>query len=101
MAGNTSPVVYAYSLAYGHNNVSLATTTTATSKAPVRVPLDIETYAAAAAVGTVGQGVTVNFDNGPIVVYPGEFIQTVAKNLGSVTTTGVITFLVEFTGYWE
>jgi len=101
LAGNTSPVVYAYSLAYGHNNVSLATTTTATSKAPVRVPLDIETYAAAAAVGTVGQGVTVNFDNGPIVVYPGEFIQTVAKNLGSVTTTGVITFLVEFTGYWE
>lgn len=37
----------------------------------------------------------------PILVQPGEFIQIVAKNLGTVTTSGVITFLVGIGGYWE
>jgi hypothetical protein len=39
LAGNATPVQYVYSIAYGHNNVSLATTTSATAKAPVRKPL--------------------------------------------------------------
>jgi len=30
-----------------------------------------------------------------------EFVQLVAKNLGVVTSTGVITFNVSFGGYWE
>ena len=34
-------------------------------------------------------------------VQPCEFIKLVAKNLGVVTTTGVITFIVSFGGYWE
>jgi hypothetical protein len=101
LVGNATPVNYAYSAAYGHNNVSLATTTTATTKAPVRKLLGFETYAAAAAIGTLGQGVDKDFDKAPIVVFPGEFFQIVAKNLGAVTTTGVITFLVDIEGYWE
>jgi hypothetical protein len=101
LAGNATPVIYAYSLAFGHNAVSLATTTTATSKAPVRKVLGFESYAAAAALGTLGQGVDKDFDRAPIVVFPGEFIQIVAKNVGAVTTTGVITFMVDFEGYWE
>jgi hypothetical protein len=93
-------VVYALSLAYGHTNVSLATTESATTKAPRRVPVGIQTFAAAAAVGTTPS--TVDLDlNSPIVVQPGEFIQLVAKNLGVVTTAGVITFIVSFGGYWE
>lgn len=96
------PVLYAYSLAYGHTALSLATTEGAGTKAPRRVPLGFETFAAAAAVGTLGsqQGVYVPF-NAPIVVNPGEYVQLVAKNLGTVTTTGVITFLVMFDAYWE
>jgi hypothetical protein len=101
LAGNATPVSYAYSLAFGHTNVSLATTTSATAKAPVRKPLGFETYAAAAAVGTLGQGVAKDFDRAPVFVQPGEFIQVVAKNLGAVTTSGVITFLVDIEGYWE
>lgn len=101
LVGNATPVVFAYSLAFGHNAVSLATVTTATTKAPVRKILGHETYAAAAALGTLGQGVRKDFDHGPVVVQPGEFIQVVAKNLGAVTTTGAITFLVDFDGYWE
>lgn len=95
LAGNATPVIYAYSLAYGHTAVSLATAEAATAKAPRRIPLGYETYAAAAPVGTLGQMVQLYFD-APIVVLPGEFVAICAKNLGVVTTTGVITFLVAF-----
>jgi len=99
------PVVYAYSLAYGHTAVSLATTetasfATATTKAPRRIPLGIESFAATAAVGAIGSGVYVPFA-APVVINPGEFVAVTAKNFGTVTTTGVITFLVTFDHYFE
>jgi hypothetical protein len=94
------PVLYAYSLAYGHTAVSLATGEAATTKAPRRLPLGMQTFAATAPVGTLGVRVDVDFAT-PIVVQPGEFVQLVAKNLGVVTSSGVITFIVSFGGYWE
>lgn len=100
LAGNATPVTYAYSLAYGHTAVSLATTETATSKAPRRKILGINQFPAAAAVGTQGAVIDKSFDV-PVPVYPGEFIQVVAKNIGAVTTTGVITFFVDIDGYFE
>jgi hypothetical protein len=98
------PVLYAYSLAYGHTALSLATAetgsfVTATTKAARRIPLGFETYAATAAVGAVGGGVIVDFPV-PVIVNPGEFVAITAKNLGVVTTTGVITLLVTFNGSW-
>ena len=101
------PVVYAYSLAYGHTAVSMATaegtsfTTNPTTKAPRRVPLGFETYAAAAAVGILGSpaGIYMPFPDG-VAVNPGEFVAVCAKNLGTVTTAGVITLHVTLTGYW-
>jgi len=91
------PVYYAYAACYGHTNVSLATTESATAKAPRRIPLGYESYAATAAVGTLGSanGVYMQFVN-PIPVLPGEFFAISAKNIGTVTTTGVITILVTF-----
>lgn len=94
------PVIYFYSLAFGHTAVSLATAESATIKAPRRVPLGIQSYAAAATVGTIGTTINIKFES-PVTVYPGEFIQLVAKNVGTVTTTGVITILVSFDGYTE
>jgi hypothetical protein len=99
------PVLYAYSLAYGHTAVSMATPetgsfVTATTKAPRRVPLGLETYAATAAAGTLGAGVFMSFAS-PLVVNPGEFVAICAKNLGTVTSAGTITFLVTFDGYAE
>lgn len=91
------PVLYEYSLCYGHTNVSLATTESATAKAPRRLPIGIETFVAAAAVGVVGspQGQYMQFTS-PIAVYPGEFVAIAAKNIGTVTTSGVIMFIVTF-----
>lgn len=99
------PVLYAWSLAYGHTAVSMATTeaasfATATTKAPRRVPLDWDAYAATSALGTLGQKIVATFDSA-IPVNPGEFVALVAKNTGTVTSAGVITFLVGFNGYWE
>lgn len=90
------PVIYAYSLAYGHTTVSMATAEGVAAKAPRREALGIESYATNAAVGTVGgQGIYIQFAQ-PRVVNPGEFIAVCAKNLGTVTTTGAIVILVTF-----
>ncbi len=96
------PVVYEYSLAYGHNAVSLATAEAATTKAPRRVGIGIESLAANAAVGVVGSpnGQYMAF-LAPIAVNPGEFVQVTAKNLGVVTTLGVVLFLITFDAYFE
>jgi hypothetical protein len=99
------PVIYAYAVAFGHTAVSLATAetasfVTATTHAPRIVPLGIESYPATAAVGAVGAGVRLTLEN-PIVVRPGEFVALIARNLGTVTTTGAITLVAAFDAYWE
>jgi len=99
LAGNATPVIYALALNYGHTNVSLATAEAANAKAPRRIPLGIMTFAAAAAVGATSETVQVKFDR-PIPVFPGEFAAISAKNLGAVTTTGVVTFLVAYDWGW-
>jgi hypothetical protein len=99
LVGNATPVIYAYSLAYGHNALSLATTESATTKAPRRAYIGVQTFAAAAALGTIASTVTLNFDR-PIPVNPGEYVAIAAKNIGAVTTTGVITFFVTYDWGW-
>ena len=97
------PVVYSYSLSYGGTALSLATVeANGTVKAPRRIALGFETFAATAAVGTLGSpgGCYMAFTS-PVVVQPGEYIQVVARNLGTVTSSGVITFSVAFDGYFE
>ena len=93
LVGNATPIIYVMSLCYGHTNVSLATAEAANAKAPRREALGVLTFAAAAAVGAVSETINVKFDR-PIPVFPGEFIAIAAKNVGAVTTTGVVTFLV-------
>jgi hypothetical protein len=94
------PVIYAYSLAYGHTSVSLATTESATTKAPRRLPIGIQSFVVTAPVGTTPPTLDLDMST-PIFVQPGEFVQLVAKNLGTVTSAGTITFIVSFGGYWE
>ena len=95
------PVLGFWSLAFGHSTVTLATgADTATAKIPRRVPIGIQQWAANAAVASEGAKIYRKFDC-PIVVQPGEFVQTVFKNVGTVTTTGVITFVIGFDCYWE
>lgn len=36
-----------------------------------------------------------------IVIQPGEFIQTIYKNIGTVGTSGTVAHTITFGGYWE
>ena len=102
------PVALAYTLAYGHTAVSLATTesasfTTGTTKAPRRIALGCEGINAAAPVGTLlsSSGVYRQFTS-PIVVAPGEFVAVVCRNfVGTAITTGSVVHMVGFDAYWE
>lgn len=94
------PVYYLLSLAFGHTAVSLATAEAATTKAARRIPLGLQSYPVTAAVGALATTINLKFD-APVVLYPGEFVAVVAKNVGTVTSAGVITFLIGFDAYNE
>jgi hypothetical protein len=101
------PLVLAYSLAYGHTNVSLATAetasfATATTKAPRRIWLGVQSCIAAAVAGTaLGPGpITFTF-NSPVVVAPGEFVAITVRNQGVVTTLGSVIITAAFDAYFE
>jgi len=99
LVGNATPLIYFYSLAYGHTALSLATGEAATTKAPRRVPVGAQVFPAAAAQGTLATTVQLTLDR-PIPVNPGEYVALCAKNVGAVTTTGVVTFLVTLVYGW-
>lgn len=87
-----------WSLAFGHTAVSLATTESATSKAPRRIPLGVQTVAAAATALTQLQRIDATFPSG-IPINPGEFVQVVKKKVGTVPGSGVIAHLIRFSGF--
>ncbi|MCA3169593.1 MAG: hypothetical protein ING20_02385 [Burkholderiales bacterium] len=99
------PVVYQYAIAFGHTAASLATTETAsfatgTTHAPRIAFVGVESYAATAAVGVIGQGCQFILTT-PIVVRPGEFVALIARNIGTVTSAGAITVGATFDAHWD
>lgn len=99
-----APYIAQYSLAFGHTNVSLATTESATAKAPRRIALPFtQAVTSAQAVSTlVAQSTTFcDLGDAPIFVNAGEFIQLVTKHIGTVATAGVIAHTVTFVYGWE
>lgn len=95
------PVIGVYSLCYGHTTVSLLTAEGAATKAPRRIGLGIQVFAVTAAVGARDdRDIYAQFLN-PIVVNAGEFIQIVMKNVGTVTSAGVITYIIGVDAVFE
>lgn len=100
------PLALEYVLAYGHTAVSAATAeatsfTTGGGKAPRRLPLGVETFAATAAAGSSGgPGVNVTLA-APVVINPGEYVAILVTNIGTVTTTGDIVSLIGIGSWWE
>lgn len=103
--------VHEFFVAIGGTAVTLAGTTTIGTtavgqKQPRIIPLPIfDTFAATAAVGTVG---TRQGDNSirlatPIVVHPGEHIQIGIRTLYvlAAATSGTIDGGIGFSGYWD
>lgn len=97
----TTATTLAWSLAFGHTAVSLATAEAATTKAPRRVALGFMTWAVGAGIGAMPQSgdLYMKFDS-PICVLPGEFVASVAKFVvGTATASQVIWAHVTIDGY--
>lgn len=104
----TTESTLAYSLAFGHTAVSLATVesvsgTTNTVKAPRREALGIQSWAVGAAVGSPArEGAIFMPFTQPIYVNPGEFIAVAAKFLqGTATASQTIYNQIVFDYGWE
>jgi len=103
-----TPTTLMWSIGYGHTSVSMATTETAntfvsgTTHAPRRIQLGFMSTAIAAVIGATYDKEIVRQFTSPIVVRPGEFINTFFKVVvGTATTSQVIGYNVMFDGYWE
>lgn len=98
----TTETTLAFSLAFGHSAVSLATTEAAAAKAPRRAALGIMSWAVGAAIGAGPRegSIFMPFAS-PIVVNPGEFIASVGKFLqGTATASQTIYIQVTFDYGW-
>lgn len=83
----TTPTTLAWSLAFGHTAVSLATAEAAAAKAPRRIALGMQTWPVGAAVGSMPTNgdIYFKFDN-PVYVNPGEFVALAAKFIVGTAT---------------
>lgn len=86
-------------LAVGHTSVSLATTTAATTRAPVRIPLGLQTVASGATALTLLSRVEQTFDT-PIYVDAGTFVAVAKKKIGTAPSAGVIGHVISFDYGW-
>ncbi len=103
----TTPTSLIWGIAWGHTNVSLATTetasfATATTHIPRKKYIGMCTAPVGAAVGALyDRPVTADFST-PLVVRPGEFIAAVVRfRVGTATASQEVTYTVDFDGYWE
>lgn len=99
-----APFIAQYSLAFGHTNVSLATTEAVAAKAPRRIALPFTqaiTSGQAASTIVAQSENFCDFGDAPIFVNAGEFVQLVTKHVGTVATAGVIAHTVTFIYGWE
>lgn len=102
----TTPTTLQWALGFGHTAVSMQTAetgsfVTATTKTPRRVLLGFQSAPVAAAIGAVYSPDIYMAFNSPIVVRPGEFINTFFKQIiGTATASQTITYIVTFDGYW-
>lgn len=99
----TTATTLAWSLAFGHTAVSLATAEAAATKAPRRIALGFQTWPVGAAIGQMPQNGDLYMPfKAPVYVNPGEFIQSVAKFIvGTATASQVIWAHVTFDYGWE
>lgn len=97
---SNGPVLLLWGLALGHTAVSLNTGEGATTKQPRRKALGHQVFANAAQAGTQATTIRVTFAS-PVVVQPGEFVQTIYRNSGTAATAGAFEHAIDFDCFWE
>jgi len=104
----TTPTTLIWGLAYGHTNVSLATTdtgsfVTATTHSPRHIMLGSNYVPVGAVVGQpYDKEILMRFDGCPIVVRPGEYLATTVRFIvGTATASQTVLYTVTFDGHFE
>ncbi len=103
----TTPTTLIWGLAFGNTAISLATAesgsfVSATAHAPRRIPLGICSAPVGTAVGGTYDKEIVRRFTAPIVVRPGEYLQTTVRFLvGTATASQEVVYTVTFDGYVE
>ena len=105
----TTASILSWSLAFGATGGTIpslaqadtASFATATTKSWRRIPLGLQSWIVAAAIGDPAEAIVMNFDS-PIVVHPGQWVASVAKFIvGTATASQVIWATVTFDAYYE
>lgn len=101
-AAGVNATYFFWAAAYGSSAVSLATVDAATTSSPKRVPLNIQSFLAAAPIGTAADGENFDFSDAPLVVPAGTFFHIILKQLnGAATASLVWRGHVTIKGYFE
>lgn len=96
----TTATALQWSLGIGSTGVSLATAEAAAAKAPRRIPLGVQSFPVAAAVGAVASPVVANFE--PLCVNTGEYVHVILKvPIGTATATEIFRGTVRIHAYWQ
>jgi hypothetical protein len=101
-AAAVNPTFFFWAAAVGSSAVSLATADSTTTASPKRIPLGVQSFLAAAPIGTSSDGFDIDFDNAPLVVPAGTFFHIILKQLnGAATASLVWRGQVTVMGYFE
>jgi hypothetical protein len=96
----TTATVLQWAIGIGSTAVSLATADGAATKAPRRMPLGVQSFPVAAAVGAVDSPIVANFE--PLCVNAGEFVHIILKvPIGTATATEIFRGTVRVESYWQ
>ena len=97
-----TPLTWQMFLAAGHTAVSLATAEGNAAKAPRLMTIGCQTIPANAVIGTQATPTQTAYFDAPVVVQPGEFVQTVWRPISIANTASQqLYFGVGIYGYWE
>jgi hypothetical protein len=101
-AAAVNATTFFWAAGVGSSAVSLATTDASASVAPKRVPLGVQSFLAAAPLGTMAPGFDVQFTDAPLVVPAGTYMHIILKQLnGAATASLVWRGQVMVNGYFE
>lgn len=89
-AAAVNATTFFWAAGVGSSAVSLATTDAATTVSPKRIPLGVQSFLAAAPLGTIASGFDVQFTDAPLVVQPGTYLHIIVKQLNGAATASLV-----------
>jgi len=101
-AASTNSIILNYIVGVGGTTSAVNQTEAAATVAARGIVVDAIPFKSTAAIGDYVPGGSMDFSNGPLVVYPGCYINWVVRPYGTVASnTLVVHSTVAFTGYYE